>query len=417
MKLINIIARFSTFLKDNYRLLFSLYVIPCVIADLVVYAFLIISFKFKVPDIVLLLSTPIIYYFSFNVMATFQKFKTLKGKLKLFYTAYDEQDFNLIYLNDQTEDNHKEYYSHVYSSMTALVILYAGLSYLINNFALSFSNITCIIVINVFAFLLRVIVFILCKIPRKLFNSITLAVIIILFILGTLICMFINDINNRQTFLSMSIIFWVSSRMIPTFLDNLSIQNDYLNNKITIQSIEYKARTSFLTVVTYTIVFMLNIATLKLTEGLTTNNDLDIIELAKGYIIYFLGGLYISILLIILCSLIFAKNKSLYSEENPTIIEDATISNSETGKKYTIFMFNALSIIICTSFLVMTEFIFKGNQEASLDIIKLYLPVFVVKLLEGLPHFYNFMHLGTKQQILPTLKFDYLKQMLEVNTI
>ena len=26
------------------------------------------------------------------------------------------------------------------------------------------------------------------------------------------------------------------------------------------------------------------------------------------------------------------------------------------------------------------------------------------------------MHLGTKQQILPTLKFDYLKQMLEVNT-
>ena len=228
--------------------------------------------------------------------------------------------------------------------------------------------------------------------------------------------MFINDINNKSNFLSMTIIFWLSSRMIPTFVDNLSIQNDYLNNKTTKQSIEYKASTSLLTVVTYTIIFMLNIATLKLTEGLETNKNLDFYELAKGYTMSFLGGLYISLILIVICYLVFEKSKSLYSEVDSSINEESKNSNSKTKKIYTILGFNVLSIIICTSFLVMTNYIFNGNQKVYLDIIKLYFPVFISKLLEGLPNFYNFMHLGTEKQIVTTLKFDYLKKMLEVNS-
>jgi membrane protein len=413
MKFKKIFDRFCTFVKNNYHLFFSLYVLPCIIADLVVCAFL---FCFGVSNIWSLLSGLIIYYLAFNMIATLKKFKKFKGYFKLFYTTYDEQDFNLFFLHDQTENNQKEDYSHVYSSMTAYIVLIAGLSYLLDNFSLTFTNIAVIILVNILAFLFRVIIFMLCKMPRKLFKVITPAVFIILIILNILIYMFINDINNKSNFLSMTIIFWLSSRMIPTFVDNLSIQNDYLNNKTTKQSIEYKASTSLLTVVTYTIIFMLNIATLKLTEGLETNKNLDFYELAKGYTMSFLGGLYISLILIVICYLVFEKSKSLYSEVDSSINEESKNSNSKTKKIYTILGFNVLSIIICTSFLVMTNYIFNGNQKVYLDIIKLYFPVFISKLLEGLPNFYNFMHLGTEKQIVTTLKFDYLKKMLEVNS-
>lgn len=408
MILKKIFNKLCDFIKDNYRLILLHYVLPCFFADLVVCVFIFICFKFQVLNTVLVLLSSIIYYFSFNLLATFIQFKTFKGYFKIFYTPYDDRDFKFIRLNSQTEDNKIEYYSHVYSSLSAFLCLTASISYLIN----FVPHITYIIVL----FLIRVIIFMLCKIPKKLFKIVTPALIIIAVVLYILIILVINDINNKQTFLSMALLFWFSSRMIPTFFDNLTIQNDYLNNKVTQKSIEYKASTFLITVFTYTIIFMLNIATLILSEEFKLNNNLEFLVIAKIYVLFFLLGLYISLILIGLCFLIFKKCKSLYSESDFNPNEEIAISNPETKKSSTIIGFNGLSIIICSSFLVLTGYIFNGNQQVSLDIIKSFFPVFITKLLEGLPHFYNFIYLGANKHIVPTLKFDYLKKMLEVNS-
>lgn len=350
---------------------------------------------------------------------SFNKQNGFNIKFKFWSTPYIKN--NVV---DRKEYNQNiECYSYFFGDMFCVVLLFS-VAYATLNLNWDgeniLSNIIVMFVMTYIYMISNILIFNLAKIPKEDLKSLLIFLISVLSILAILIFLIFKDIGeskgNDIKIIFLSVLTWLSPKIVPTVIDNIFIQINYFKNKIIKLPEKFKANISIVNITIYCILLILNIMLEKI--SLKKIDTVTMVVFMSMMI-----GILCAILFIIVFTSAFSKINSFYYKFE---IKDCGLKRDlpvVVGKKaeplrvkiLMIIGANIISIFICIAYIIFIN-LFKGiEKQSAIEITKWSLPVVVPILLKDLPIFLNYN--AKKTKIKPTIKFDYFRKMIEINSL
>lgn len=355
---------------------------------------------------------------------SFKKQNGFNIKFKFWSTPYIKN--NVV---DRKEYNQNiECYSYFFGDMFCVVLLFS-VAYATLNLNWDgeniLSNIIVMFVMNYIYMISNILIFNLAKIPKEDLKSLLIFLISVLSILAILIFLIFKDIGeskgNDIKIIFLSVLTWLSPKIVPTVIDNIFIQLNYCKNKIIKLPEKFKANISIVNITIYCILLILNIMLEEISLKKINIENLNTVTIVA--FISMMVGILCAILLITLFTYAFSEINSFYYKfeikdsrlkKDPPVV----VGKKAEPRKVQIIMIlcaNIISICVCIAYIIFIN-LFKGvEKQSAIEITKWSLPVVVPIFLKDLPIFLNYNEKKTK--IKPTIKFDYFRKMIEINSL
>lgn len=362
----------------------------------------------------------LIHYFLKNYKLTekFNKDNNVKKKFRFESTLY-----NCNYkLNNKVDNKNeeKEYYSYFFSDLFSFALLVA---FFYNTLSFKWDTPEDIILIFIMFYTYfagSVFIFNVGKVLADNLKSLTIFLFFSLSALFLLIQLILKDVSDSKTtniqIVSISLLTWLSPKIVPTVIDNILIQTNYWKNKIIKLSDKTKANISIINITVYSILLILNI----LLEKIDLNEG-D--KIPPVVIISMAVGIFCALLLILLLTFLFSIFKSFYykferkdsrlKKDLPVVVGKKT--ESPLVKILMILCANIISILICIAYILFIYYFKDVKNQSAIEITKWSLPVVVPLVLKDLPIYLSYNENKTK--IRPTIKFEFFRKMIEMNSL
>lgn len=355
---------------------------------------------------------------------SFNKQNGFNIKFKFWSTPYIKN--NVV---DRKEYNQNiECYSYFFGDMFCVVLLFS-VAYATLNLNWDgeniLSNIIVMFVMTYIYMISNILIFNLAKIPKEDLKSLLIFLISVLSILAILIFLIFKDIGeskgNDIKIIFLSVLTWLSPKIVPTVIDNIFIQLNYCKNKIIKLPEKFKANISIVNITIYCILLILNIMLEEISLKKINIENLNTVTIVA--FISMMVGILCAILLITLFTYAFSEINSFYYRfeiKDSRLKKDApvVVGKKAEPRKVQIIMIlcaNIISIFVCIAYIIFIN-LFKGvEKQSAIEITKWSLPVVVPIFLKDLPIFLNYNEKKTK--IKPTIKFDYFRKMIEINSL
>lgn len=365
-------------------------------------------------------------YYLKNYLLTrrFNKQNGFNIKFKFWSTPHIKN--NVV---DREEYNQNiEYYSYFFGDMFCVVLLLSAAYATLNlNWCGKniLSNIIVMFVMTYIYMISNVLIFNLAKIPKEDLKSLLSFLFSVLSILAILIFLIFKDIGeskgNDIKIIFLSVLTWISPKIVPTVIDNIFIQLNYCKNKIIKLPEKFKANISIVNITIYCILLILNI----MLEEISLKK-INLANLNTVIIVVFISmmvGILCAILLITLFTYAFSEINSFYykfemkdsrlKKDSPVVV--AKKAEPRRAQIIMILCANIISIFICIAYIIFINLFKDVEKQSAIEITKWSLPVVVPIFLKDLPIFLNYNEKKTK--IKPTIKFDYFRKMIEINSL
>lgn len=355
---------------------------------------------------------------------SFNKQNGFNIKFKFWSTPYIKN--NVV---DRKEYNQNiECYSYFFGDMFCVVLLFS-VAYATLNLNWDgeniLSNIIVMFVMTYIYMISNILIFNLAKIPKEDLKSLLIFLISVLSILAILIFLIFKDIGeskgNDIKIIFLSVLTWLSPKIVPTVIDNIFIQLNYCKNKIIKLPEKFKANISIVNITIYCILLILNIMLEEISLKKINIENLNTVTIVA--FISMMVGILCAILLITLFTYAFSEINSFYYKfeiKDSRLKKDPPVVVGKRAelRKVRIIMIlcaNIISIFVCIAYIIFIN-LFKGvEKQSAIEITKWSLPVVVPIFLKDLPIFLNYNE--KKSKIKPTIKFDYFRKMIEINSL
>lgn len=319
-----------------------------------------------------------------------------------------------------------KYRIHIFGSFISYIMLLWNFSVSmdLNNGVNNLSPTYLITVISLYYYILliRILIFNLVVVDKEDEKLIILTSSIVPVITVMVTSLIYIDIKrstgSNLDFASISMLLWILPKIIPTILDNLSLQIAYYQGKKNKVSIQYSALSAVTNIFIY--IFLLILLVLLRQD----KNKITLAYLYSNTLYSFGFGLLLSISLILMFSFILYHCKSLYyetpikSDQNASQVPSIeTLRENRSIKKIVLsdVIINIVSIIISGLILFTLYYFSKSKPDKAFEIIKLSLPIFVSTFLDKIPYFVNYYLFPQGMKIKLTEKADYTKSIIDVN--
>lgn len=355
---------------------------------------------------------------NYKLTKKFNKDNNVEEKFRFESTLYNcNKELNNKADNKNEE---KEYYSYFFSDLFSFVLLSAFFD---NTLSFKWDNpedIILIIIMFYTYFTGGLLIFNVAKVLRDNLKSLINFSFVSLLTLFLVIQLILKDVSDSKTnniqIVSISVLTWLSPKIVPTVIDNMLIQTNYWKNKIIKFSDKTKATISIINITVYSILLILNI-TLEKIDLKNGNNIIPVVAISMAV------GIFCAILLILVFTSFFNIFKSFYYKFE---IEDSRLKKElpvVIGKKpespllkiLMILCANIISILICIVYILFIYYFEGVDKQSAIEITKWSLPVVVPLVLKDLPIYLSYNENKTK--IRPTIKFEFFRKMIEMNSL
>lgn len=369
-----------------------------------------------------------LYYWIVKKIFTHKNCKEITEELG--ENAKIEKKFMSIpYLESTSKTNGTKeikYRIHIFGSFISYIILLWNFSVSmdLNNGVNNLSSTYLITVISLYYYILliRILIFNLFVVDKEDGKLIILTSSIVPVVTVMVTSLIYIDIQRSKgsnlDFASISMLLWILPKIIPTILDNLSLQIGYYQGKKNKVSIQYSALSAVANIFIY--IFLLILLVLLRQD----KNKITLEYLYTNTLYSFGFGLLLSMSLILIFSYILYQCKSLYdktsiqSDQNAfqvTFVENLRENRSITNIVLSDLIINIVSIIISGLILFTLYYFSKSKPDKTFEIIKLSLPIFVPTFLDKIPCFVNYYLFPQGMKIKLTEKADYTKSIIDFN--